>query len=307
MPTPNDSNLDHIAAELLAAQADARCMPLPSAQPSGFTLTEAYAVGQRLHALRSARGEKPMGWKIGFTNRSIWPRYGVFAPIWGPVWDSTAALLDGTDVTLSLAGLSQPRLEPEIVFGFAKAPRAGMTLAELQACIEWVAHGFEVVHTHFDQWQFTAADCLADFALHGRLRVGPRVPVQGWTSLAADLAALRIELHQDGQRVDEGVGANVLDGPLHALQAWIDAMAEHTPHWQVRAGEYVTTGTITDAWPLRPGAALAHGAASGWWRAEAFCVEFADGGVMVATPSPRPSPIRAREKDVASPPLPPRW
>ncbi len=247
-----DPRLDGIAADLLAADDEARCMPLPSSDPRSFTLTEAYAVGQRLHGLRSARGERPMGWKIGFTNRTIWPRYGVFAPIWGPVWDSTAALLDSDDTTLSLAGLSQPRLEPEIVFGFARAPRAGMTLGELQACLAWVAHGFEVVHTHFDNWKFTAPDCLADFALHGRLRVGPRVPVQGWTALADDLAALRVELHRDGQCIDEGVGANVLDGPLHALHTWIDAMAEHTPHWQVRAGEFVTNGTITDAWPLAP-------------------------------------------------------
>jgi 2-keto-4-pentenoate hydratase len=246
-------HLDRIAADLLAAYDASRCMPLPSNAAHGFPLTDAYAVGQRLHALRCARGERPVGWKIGFTNRTIWPRYGVFAPIWGPVWDSTAALLDSADTTLSLAGLSQPRLEPEVVFGFAQVPRAGMSLAELHACLAWVAHGFEVVHAHFADWKFAAPDCLADFALHGRLRVGPRVPVQGWSTLADDLAALHLELHRDGERVDEGLGANVLDGPLHALRAWIDTMAEHTPHWQVRAGEFVTTGTITDAWPLAPG------------------------------------------------------
>jgi 2-oxo-3-hexenedioate decarboxylase len=26
-----------------------------------------------------------------------------------------------------------------------------------------------------------------------------------------------------------------------------------TPNWRVVAGEFVTTGTITDAWPLAPG------------------------------------------------------
>ena len=252
MNRSTDAHLDRIAADLLAAYDAARCMPLMTTAQT-FTLADAYAVGQRLHALRCARGERPLGWKIGFTNRTIWPRYGVYAPIWGPVWDSTAALLDGDEAMLSLAGLSQPRLEPEVVFGFAHAPRAGMTLAELQACLAWVAHGFEVVHTHFADWKFGAADCLADFALHGRLRVGPRVPVQGWATLADDLAALRIELHRNGERVDEGVGANVLDGPLHALRTWIDAMAEHTPQWRVSAGEFVTTGTITDAWPLVPG------------------------------------------------------
>jgi 2-keto-4-pentenoate hydratase len=154
---------------------------------------------------------------------------------------------------VSLRALSQPRLEPEVVFGFLRTPRAGMGLAELQGCLDWVAHGFELVHTHFEGWRFTAADTVADFALHGRLRIGPRVRVQGWDALAEDLAALRVELLCDGRVVDRGQGSIVLDGPLNALRLWIDAMAEHTPGWPIRPGDCVTTGTITDAWPLQPG------------------------------------------------------
>jgi 2-oxo-3-hexenedioate decarboxylase len=40
---------------------------------------------------------------------------------------------------------------------------------------------------------------------------------------------------------------------LNALRLWIDAMALHTPGWPIRPGDCVTTGTITDAWPLLPG------------------------------------------------------
>ena len=162
-------------------------------------------------------------------------------------------MLDAATARVSLRGLSQPRLEPEVVFGFARAPRAGMSLAELQGCLDWVAHGFEIVHTHFEGWRFTAADTVADFALHGRLVVGPRVPVQDWATLAEDLAALQVELLCDGKAVDRGQGAVVLDGPLNALRLWVDAMAEHTPGWPIRPGDVVTTGTITDAWPLLPG------------------------------------------------------
>lgn len=242
-----------LATRLLAACDAGGLLPLPSSEDLAFDLPAAFAVADALRKLRIARGEKAMGYKIGFTNRSIWERYGVHQPIWGPVWDSTANLLDGAAASVSLQGLSQPRLEPEVVFGFARAPRAGMNLAELQRCLDWVAHGFEIVHTHFEAWRFTAADTVADFALHGRLVVGPRVPVQAWSTLAEDLAALRVELCCDGRVVDSGQGAIVLDGPLNALRLWVDAMAEHTPGWPIRAGDCVTTGTITDAWPLLPG------------------------------------------------------
>jgi 2-oxo-3-hexenedioate decarboxylase len=242
-----------LAAALLRAWDRAECIALPSARPGGIDTQQAYAVAEQLRRLRVARGERQVGWKIGFTNRSIWPRYGVYQPMWAPVWDTTTQWLDSPRTTLSLAGLSQPRLEPEVAFGLARTPRAGMTLDELRDCIDWVAHAFEIVHTHFEQWRFTAPDTAADFALHGRLRIGPRVDARDWPTLAADLAALRVELVCDGEVKDRGQGAIVLDGPLHALKAMVESMAATTPHWAIQAGDAVTTGTITDAWPLVAG------------------------------------------------------
>src|SRR6185295_10811886 len=56
----------------------------------------AYALALQVRALRIARGERPAGYKVGFTNRTIWQRYQVFAPIWGSVWDSTLERSDGS-------------------------------------------------------------------------------------------------------------------------------------------------------------------------------------------------------------------
>ena len=242
-----------LASTFLAARDSAMRLPLPTALMPGFSLQDAYAVADAVRTLRIARGERPRGYKIGFTNRSLWPKYGVHAPIWAPVWDSSLTMLGGTDATLSLAGLVQPRLEPEIVFGFARAPRAGMSLAQLTACLDWVAHSFEIVHTHFDDWRFQAPDTIADFALHGRLLVGPRLPVGAFADLPGELAAVNLELFSGELKVDEGAGRVVLDGPLNALHLWVDAMAAQVPPWPIEAGDVVSTGTLTDAWPMSAG------------------------------------------------------
>ena len=244
---------DEIAEELLAAYDCGTGVPLFSTRRGGLMLTDAYAAADALRRQRLARGERPLGWKIGFTNRSIWERYRVHAPIWGPVWDSTVTQLDAVEHITSLAGLVQPRLEPEIVFGFARSPQADMGVADLVACLKWVAHGFEIVHTHFDDWRFAASDTVADFALHGRLFIGPRVPVRRFEDLRGDLARLQVALRRDGIEVDRGEGRIVLDGPLDALRTWVDAMHTQTPQWRIVAGDVVTTGTITDAWPMAPG------------------------------------------------------
>ncbi len=241
---------DALATRLLAAYDAVQLVP--RIDPP-FSLDDGFVVQDRIRSLRIARGERQRGWKIGFTNRSLWQRYGVHAPIWGPVWDSTLTLLDGTEAQVSLAGFSQPRLEPEIVFGLGRVPDAGLDAAQLAACIDWLAHGFEIVHTHFDAWKVDAAECQADVALHGRLLVGPRVPVTRFTDLGAELAALQVELLAGGRVVDRGTASIVLDGPLNALRLWVDAMARQQPRWSIQPGDVVTTGTITDAYPLVPG------------------------------------------------------
>ena len=246
------------ARELLAALDSARLVPLYSGGDPAFDLKEAWATADALRRLRIARGERPVGYKIGFTNRGIWDRYGVHEPIWGPVWDTTLEQVEGGEARVSLARFSQPRLEPEVMFGLVRAPRAGMTEAELAGCIAWVAHGFEIVHTRFVGWRFAGADTVADFALHGRLFVGPRVSVdrfvgKGSGDLAMQLSSLRLTLSCDGRDVEEGSAEIVLDGPLHALRLWVDAMADRPERWPIVAGDIVTTGTITDAAPLAPG------------------------------------------------------
>ena len=243
------------ARELLAGRDAARGLETITGSDAGFTVEDGYAVADEARRLRIARGERPLGYKIGFTNRGIWARYGVFGPIWGPVWDSTVERVDSGEWSVSLAPFCEPRLEPEIMFGIARTPAVGAGLPELFDCIEWVAHGYEIVDTHFAGWRFAAADTVADFALHGRLFVGPRVPAARFDRqrVAAELAAIRVVLACDGRDVEEGVADIVLDGPLHALRLWVDAMAAQPQRWPIVAGDIVTTGTITDAAPLAPG------------------------------------------------------
>jgi 2-keto-4-pentenoate hydratase len=225
-------------------------------QGCGLDLPAAYERSLTLRQLRIARGERPVGYKVGFTNRNIWPRYGVFAPIWGPVWDTTVAFCDGAGI-LPLAKACQPRLEPEAVFGMAATPPANATLDDLLACVEWVAPGFEVVQSHLPNWVFKAPDTVADGGLHAALLVGAKVAVSQMPRTAVEFDALlarsRVVLRNGERTVEEGVGANVLDGPLHALHHFLEALRQCPGATDLLPGDVVTTGTWTDAWPVVAG------------------------------------------------------
>lgn len=227
----------------------------PSADPA-FDLPTAYARALAVRALRQARGEVPRGYKVGFTNRTIWPRYNVFEPIWGTVYDSTLAFCEG-EGTVSLAATCQPRLEPEIVFGLRATPVPGATLAQLFDAIAWVAPGFEIVQSHLPDWKFQAADTVADGSLHARLLVGHQTPVHELAAGAAQLDALLAQtlvvLDRQGQSVEQGQGANVLDSPLRALHHFLNTLRACPGAPDLMPGDVVTTGTWTDAWPVLPG------------------------------------------------------
>jgi len=245
---------NQVAQEIMEAWAARRQITPLAARVPGFDLEQAYRVTASLRRLRQARGERPIGRKIGFTNRTIWDEYQVYAPIWGDMYATTLQETDG-NAALDLSPYLEPRIEPEIAFGLARAPEPGMDEAALLACIGWVAHGFEIVHSMFPAWRFAAADTVAAFALHGAYRLGPRKPIaetppEGW--LAA-LTRFEISLYRDGTLVDRGQAANVLDGPLSALRHLNDLLAEDRHNPPLAAGEIITTGTVTRAFPVATG------------------------------------------------------
>ena len=230
---------------------------VPSAE-AGFDVAAAYRGALQVRALRIARGETPVGYKIGFTNRTIWPRYNVFAPIWGPVWNSTLTLCDGSG-SLSLAGTCQPRIEPETVFGIKSTPVPNASLEDLFDAIAWVAPGFEIVDAHLPGWKFAAPDAVLDGSLHARLLVGRKTPVHTLAAnagqLHAVLAAATVTLRRADTAIDRGTGANVLDSPLNALHHFLTELRQCPGAPDLAPGDVITTGTWTDAWPVAPGQA----------------------------------------------------
>ncbi len=220
-------------------------------------LAAAYQSALAVRALRAERGEKPVGYKIGFTNRTIWPRYDIYAPIWGTVWSTTLQFCDGRG-EVDLAGTVQPRIEPEIAFGMAATPPPGATLEQLFDCVDWLAPSFEIVQAHAPDWKFaSAAEPVADSGLHARLLVGRRTPVRELAAtgaaLDARLAAAQLQLFHGDRRVDQGLGRDVLDGPLHALLHFVLEQQRCPGAPALQTGDVVTTGTWTDAWPVAPG------------------------------------------------------
>ena len=241
------------AREILNARRNRR--QIPCFRPEELTMQAAYRISRRIRDMRAQEGERVIGRKLGFTNRTIWDEYNVHAPIWGYMYDTTFHDVLPAEARFSLAPFCEPRIEPEIAFGFARPPRAGASEDELLASIAWYAHGFEIVDSLYKDWKFEAADTVAAFGLHGAYLCGPRrhLTEEDAAMLRSALQTFQIELARDGETIDIGQGANVLGSPLTALRHAIEVIAADPDASPIAAGEVVTTGTVTRAFPVKPG------------------------------------------------------
>jgi 2-oxo-3-hexenedioate decarboxylase len=249
-----DTTIETIASESFAVLNTGRQVAPFSAHYPDFDLDDAYQVTATVRQMREANGERVLGRKLGFTNRTIWEEYGVSAPMWGYVYDRTVHDLDTVGNGYSLMGLAEPLIEPEIVFGLAAAPEPGMDEAAILGCVEWVAHGFELVQSIFPRWKFTLPDTVAAYGLHGALLIGPRHDIaserERWLH---PLSTFEIELSRDGDVVNRGHATNVLDGPLSALKHVVTLLDRDPANPPLAGGEIVTTGTLTRAFPVASG------------------------------------------------------
>jgi 2-keto-4-pentenoate hydratase len=242
----------HAAERILDAFASQQLIPPLSRDDPSLDEDSAYAIALEVHKSRVRRGERPVGRKIGFTNRSTWAEYRVSAPIWGHVYDSTVQHA-GADARLAIGHLLQPRIEPEIQLHFARTPPVTHDEQAILESIDWIAQGFEIVQCPFPDWEFAAVDTIAAYAVHGALLVGTPIPVSGIEDCAEKLRCFEVVLSRDGVEQARGVGANVLGGPLLAFAHLAELLSLQSRFPPVQAGEIVSTGTLTGLMPVSPG------------------------------------------------------
>lgn len=243
-----------IAQQMKAAQDEVTQLSPFTSQYGDFDVPSAYEVARLIHEMRMAEGAVPVGRKIGFTNPDMWHLYGVREPIWAYVYDKTVVRSSSARTMCYIGRFAEPKIEPEIVVHFRAPPPVTDNFAEILECIDWIAHGIEIVQSHFPGWEFQAADTIADWALHGTLLVGEP---QDMDTLGPDLIS-RLEKFSVALSCNEmvrevGRGSNILGSPLAALSHLVTVIATQPGSVAIQANELVTTGTLTKALPIHGG------------------------------------------------------
>lgn len=219
--------------------------PLTDSYPD-ITIDDAYRISLHMLRRREAGGEKLIGKKIGVTSKPVQDMLNVHQPDFGFLTDAMQ-FEDGARISLTSAGLIQPRAEGEIAFMLkADLQGPGVTRDDVLAATEWVAPCFEIVDSRIRDWKIKIQDTVADNASCGVFVVGTKHT----DPHALDLAAARMDLFRNGDPAGSGLGSAVQGHPAEAV-AWL---ANTLGRFGIpfRKGELILSGSLA---PLVPAVA----------------------------------------------------
>ena len=244
MPLPHDQ-LHALAHALSEAEHNATTIPPLTEQAPEITSEEAYAIAADILVHELEHGHRVVGRKVGLTNKALQDAFGIDTPIFGTIFDDTT-VRDGGRIKTS--ELIQPKAEPELAFRL-KSPLKGpgVTLEHVLAATEYVFPALEIVDSRIEGWRIREQDIIADNGAAARFVVGStRLPMG-----ALNLATEEVVLYLNGEEFERARAAAVLGNPARSVAWCANKLAELGQG--LRAGEFVTTGSITTAMDVRAG------------------------------------------------------
>ena len=264
------NEVETLARELLSAYETGETVAIPPSGRPGFDLNTAYEVEATLKQFREAGGHRAVGRKVGYANKAMWRVLKLETLVWAHMYDDTVHYSDRNAATLTIAHPRSLKIEPEIVFGLkqpivTEGAEGVDAAAAALAFTDWLAVGFEIIDCPFPGWQFQPSDFVASFGLHAALVIGERTQVRpdGIAALVDELPRFKVRMScsnssrsassKNGDFVEEGSGRNSLRSPALCLAELGAAIVRRFPTEPLRAGEIVSSGTLTAGHPTDRG------------------------------------------------------
>jgi 2-oxo-3-hexenedioate decarboxylase len=242
------AEMEELARELLSAyQTGEMVSPPPSARYADFDLDAAYAVEAEIRRLRQQSGRQAAGRKVGYANKAIWRVLKLETLVWAHMYDDTVHYSNGNCAEVALPQARSLKVEPEVVFGLKQPLTELMDGAAALQATDWLAIGFEIIDCPFPGWQFQPSDFVASMGLHAALVIGERrqVTPELVPTLLDCLPRFKVHVLKNGEMIEEGSGKSSLRSPAACLAELGGAIVRRSPAEPLRAGEIISSGTLT--------------------------------------------------------------
>lgn len=227
--------INQIAEDLYDARQ--RLQPIEHVRhrlPEG-DLAAAYEISE-INTLRREQqfGLRRVGRKVGLTNPMVQERAGVDQPDYGIVLED---MVFEDNVVRPRSAFIKPKIEAELAF-VLKNDVLSSDLKAVEEAIDYVVPAMELVDCRYHNYKMSIVDTVADNAACEGLVTGSVRKPYGEVSLDQ----VEMVLYRGDEEVTRGVGRNVLQGPINAIQ-WL-AETSLRINKPLRAGEILLSGSI---------------------------------------------------------------
>ena len=204
-----------------------------------MTMSDATDVQWEIRRRKVARGNKIVGMKMGLTSWAKMNQMGVEKPCYGFLADYFS-LPDGAAVPID--ELIHPKVEAELAFVTNKELSGpNITVEEVLAATELVVPAVEIIDSRYKDFKFDLISVQADNSSSTRFVVGSHSAKAN----DFDWSTLGVVMQKNGEIVELGAGAAVLDHPAASV-AMLASML-HERGEVIPAGTFIMTGGITAA------------------------------------------------------------
>jgi 2-keto-4-pentenoate hydratase len=229
-----------IAGRLLDARRRRQTIhPITDSIP--LSIADAYEIQEVVTATRLERGERVVGWKLGYTSLAMRQQMGIDAPNFGPLTDAML-LASGA---LVAPELMQPRVEPEVALRIGRVVEGDVTNDDVLAATVEACACLEVVDSAYVDYRFTLEDNTADGSSAAQVVLGDSLRDLG------ALDSIPVTLSRNGEVTANGTTAAASGHPVIGVVWLVQQLAERG--LRLNPGDVVITGGLTAAVPLEPG------------------------------------------------------
>lgn len=225
-------------AERQLTDYDARTPGSLFAEGLTLSVQEGYALQTAVTALRIARGERVVGYKVGCTSPTIRRQLGIDHCVSGRLFASEQ---HSGHVTLSRDQFANPAIEGELAIELLRTPNAAdFETGTIPPCVARVFPVIELHHRVFRGSEPSAGELIAHNAINGGFVAGPGMRPEHVEPTEFSEAGLRIFI--GGVLVDEYSGPALVETICTSL-SWLDGVV-HERGDELIPGQIILTGSI---------------------------------------------------------------
>ena len=237
--TLNQATIEKLAEHLENAELQAYEVTKITDDYPNMTFTDATDVQWEIRRRKMSRGHKMVGMKMGLTSWAKMKQMGVEMPCYGFLADYFS-LPDGAQVPFD--ELIHPKVEAEIAFVTNKELSGkNLTVEEVLAATELVVPAVEIIDSRYKDFKFDLTSVQADNSSSTRFVVGSHAAKPE----DFDWSTIGVVMQKNGEIIELGAGAAVLDHPAASVAMLATMLAERDE--VIPAGTFIMTGGITAA------------------------------------------------------------